>query len=78
VGGVFTIDGKEARALVSMLKPKIAVPMHFRWGGLSISIQNIEPFLEGLPEEAVLGVGNEIDFIKEDLPLTTEFWVFSP
>lgn len=78
VGGVFTIDGKEARNLVSKLRPRIAVPMHFRCGGLSISIQNIEPFLEGLPEEAVLGVGNEIDFIKEDLPPTTEFWVFSP
>ncbi len=78
VGGVFTIDGKEARALVSKLKPKIAVPMHFRWGGLSISIQTVDPFLEGLPEESVLRVGNEIDFMKEDLPPTTEYWVFSP
>jgi L-ascorbate metabolism protein UlaG (beta-lactamase superfamily) len=78
VGGVFTIDGKEARTLAALLKPKIAVPMHFRWGGLSISIQTVEPFLEGLPEESVLRVGNEIDFLKEDLPPTTEYWVFSP
>ncbi len=41
-------------------------------------MQTIEPFLEGLPEEAVLGVGNEVDITKEDLPQGTEYWVFSP
>jgi L-ascorbate metabolism protein UlaG (beta-lactamase superfamily) len=78
VGGVFTIDGKEARELVSKLKPRIAVPMHFRVGGLSISIQTVEPFLEGLPQDQILRVGNEVDFSKEELPSSTEYWVFSP
>jgi len=78
VGGVLTIDGMGARDLVARLKPKIAVPMHFRCGGLSISVQPVEPFLEGLPEESILRVGNEIDFMKEDLPASTEYWVFSP
>lgn len=78
VGGVFTIDGREARELIRKVRPKVAVPMHYRSGGLSISVQTIEPFLEGLPEEAVLGVGNEVDITKEDLPQGTEYWVFSP
>ena len=30
VGGVFTIDGKQARELIGILRPKVAVPMHFR------------------------------------------------
>ena len=78
VGGVFTIDGREARELISRMGPKIAVPMHYRWGGLSISVHTIEPFLEGIAEEAILGVGNEVDLTLEDLPPTTEYWVFSP
>jgi L-ascorbate metabolism protein UlaG (beta-lactamase superfamily) len=78
VGGVFTIDGAQARSLVAKLCPRIAIPMHFRWGGLSISVHTIEPFLQGLPEDAVVRVGNEVDFSREDLPPNTEYWVFSP
>jgi len=78
VGGVFTIDGVQARKLVSQLKPKIAVPMHFRVGGLSLSIQTADQFLEGLPKSKVLRVGNEVDFVPEELPSNTEYWVFSP
>ena len=78
VGGVFTINGTQARKLVNQLKPKIAVPMHFRVGGLSLSIQTADQFLEGLPESKVLRVGNEVDFVPEELPTETEYWVFSP
>ncbi len=77
VGGVFTIDGKKARKLVESLKPRIAIPMHFRVGGLSLSIQTIDEFLEDLPESRILRVGNEVDFVPEELPSETEFWVFS-
>lgn len=78
VGGVFTVDGAQAREIVSKIEPKVAVPMHFRTGGLSLSIQTVDPFLEGLAPEKVLRTGNEIDFVKEDLPDETEYWVFSP
>jgi|ADurb_Cas_01_Slu_FD_contig_31_1501698_length_1516_multi_17_in_0_out_0_1 L-ascorbate metabolism protein UlaG (beta-lactamase superfamily) len=78
VGGVFTIDGAQARALVSKLRPRVAIPMHFRWGGLSISVHTIDPFLQGIPEDVVVRVGNEVEFSREDLPPATEFWVFSP
>lgn len=30
VGGVFTKDGREARELISRMRPKVAVPMHHR------------------------------------------------
>lgn len=77
VGGVFTIDGAQAQRLVRMIEPKIAIPMHFRVGGLSMSIQNADAFLKGLPEEKVVRVGNEIEFEADDLPEGTEYWVFS-
>ncbi len=77
VGGVFTIDGAQAQRLVRAIGPKVAVPMHFRVGGLSMSIQNADAYLNGLPEESVVRVGNEVEFEAEDLPERTEHWVFS-
>ncbi|NLX48093.1 MAG: MBL fold metallo-hydrolase [Euryarchaeota archaeon] len=77
VGGVFTIDGAQAQEMVRAIKPKVAVPMHFRVGGLSMSIQNADGFLNGLPDENVVRVGNEVEFEAEDLPERTEYWVFS-
>ncbi len=77
VGGVFTIDGAQAQLLVKRINPKVAIPMHFRVGGLSMSIQNADGFLKGLPEEKVVRVGNEVEFEAEDLPEETEYWVFS-
>ncbi len=77
VGGVFTIDGAQARTLVRSINPRVAIPMHFRVGGLSLSIQNADGFLEGLPEEKVVRVGNEVEFEADDLPEETEYWVFS-
>lgn len=77
VGGVFTIDGPQALQLISAIKPKIAIPMHFRVGGLSLSIQTIDRFLKGIPKEKLLRVGNSAEFEKADLPDSTEYWVFS-
>lgn len=77
VGGVFTIDGAQAQDLVKQIGPKVAIPMHFRVGGLSMSIQNADGFLKGLPEEKIVRVGNEVEFEAEDLPEKTEYWVFS-
>jgi L-ascorbate metabolism protein UlaG (beta-lactamase superfamily) len=78
VGGVFTIDGRQARELITILKPKVAVPMHFRIGGLSMSIHTINDFLEELPEDKIVRVGNEIEFMPDELPEQTEYWIFSP
>jgi len=78
VGGVFTLDGAGAQRLVDRLQPKVVVPMHFRIGGLSLSIQTVDGFLAGIPENRVRRVGNEVELEKEDLPEDTEYWVFSP
>ncbi|HUL39412.1 MAG TPA: MBL fold metallo-hydrolase, partial [Methanomassiliicoccales archaeon] len=38
VGGVFTVDGRQARKVVTDVSPKAAIPMHYRYGGLTLSI----------------------------------------
>lgn len=77
VGGVFTIDGAQAQRLVQAINPRVAIPMHFRVGGLSMSIHNADGFLKGLPEDQIVRVGNEVEFEADDLPERTEYWVFS-
>lgn len=44
VGGTYTIDAGEAQALVTELRPKIVVPMHFSTPHLSFSLAPLERF----------------------------------
>jgi L-ascorbate metabolism protein UlaG (beta-lactamase superfamily) len=76
VGDVFTIGPAKAWELIQKVRPKVAVPMHYRVGGLSLSIQPIEPFLE-FAGDAVVKVGNEIDIEKDELPGELTVWVFT-
>jgi len=77
VGNVFTIGPKEAWNVINALKPNVAIPMHYRVGGLSLSIKPVDPFLEEANEDSIVRVGNEIDFEREDLPDDLEVWVFT-
>jgi len=76
IGGTFTLDAKQAWRIIKKVKPRIAVPMHYKIGGLSLPITGIEPFLEKSNYE-ILKVGNEIDIEKEDLPEEPEIWTFT-
>jgi L-ascorbate metabolism protein UlaG (beta-lactamase superfamily) len=76
IGGTFTLDAKQAWRIIKKVKPRIAVPMHYKIGGLSLPITGIEPFLEENNYE-ILKVGNEIDIEKEDLPEEPEIWTFT-
>ena len=76
VGGTFTIDAENAWEIINKIKPKITIPMHYKIGGLSLPIDNIDKFLDKNPYE-ILKVGNEIDIEKEDLPLEKEVWIFT-
>ena len=76
VGGNYTIDADQAWRVIQMLKPRIAIPMHYRIEGLSIPIAGIDPFLEKNVYK-ILKVGNEIDIEKDELPKEPEVWVFT-
>lgn len=77
VGGTFTIGPKRAYEVIEAIKPNIAVPMHFKIGGLSLDIKEVRPFLEKYDDENIYKIGVELDFLKSDLPDETEIWVFS-
>ena len=76
VGGNFTIDAEKAWNVINGIKPKIVIPMHYKFGGLSLPIAEIDLFLAKNNFD-VLHVGNEIDIEREDLPENPEIWVFT-
>ena len=76
IGGTFTVDAEQAWKAINSIKPKIAIPMHYKIGGLSLPIDGIDPFLEK-NRYKTLKVGNEIDIEKEDLPSEMEIWTFT-
>ena len=74
VGGVYTIDAQQAQSLVRALKPRIAVPMHYKTRYLQFALGEVNPFLEGF--EAVRYIrGSSFEVYKEKLPPATEIWV---
>lgn len=51
VGGYYTIDATQAAALVSMVKPRVAVPMHYRHAPYGLAnVGGVEPFLAAFDE----------------------------
>jgi L-ascorbate metabolism protein UlaG (beta-lactamase superfamily) len=75
VGDVFTLNASGAWKVISKLKPRIVVPMHYRVGGLSLSIKPVDEFVADA--KRVQRIGNEIDFERDDLPDEQQVWVFS-
>lgn len=50
-GGVYTVSPSEARQVVRQLAPRrMVVPIHFRTEPLTIDLEPVEAFLQGLPE----------------------------
>jgi L-ascorbate metabolism protein UlaG (beta-lactamase superfamily) len=76
VGGYYTIDAKAATEIVAKVRPKIAIPMHYKVAGLTYPISVVEPFLEGKPNVKRLGRA-ENTYLKAQLPPPTEIDVFS-
>ncbi len=76
VGGVFTIGPEQAVEWIAQLQPTVSVPMHYRVGGISLSIKPVDEFLS-LIDRKVLKVGNVVSFQPEDLTGEPLVWVFS-
>lgn len=68
VGGVYTIDAKGAAENVSLLEPRIIVPMHY--GGLpgfKIALDNVDNFLKEMGAENI-SPQPKLAITKEKLP----------
>ncbi|MBI5001343.1 MAG: MBL fold metallo-hydrolase [Euryarchaeota archaeon] len=77
VGDVFTIDGKRALETARLLTPRVVVPMHFRFGTLTLGIKSLKDFTSLLKKDVIVkNVGNEIEFEREDFADEEEVWLF--
>lgn len=77
VGGTFTVDAKGATAVINRLRPRIAIPMHYRTPKVSLDIAPVDDFLAGKPRVRRIE-GSEIDLDKGSLPEPTEIVVLQP
>ena len=54
VGGFYTIDAEDAKAICDALKPRIVIPMHYRHDGHGLAVvAGVEPFLALWGKESV-------------------------
>jgi L-ascorbate metabolism protein UlaG (beta-lactamase superfamily) len=62
VGGVYTVDGKQAARITERLRPRVVVPIHYKTKRLTIELDTVEPFLSALDERfhRVHAVGNTL------------------
>ncbi len=51
VGGVYTIDAKDAARVVAQLDPKIVIPMHYKLDDLKVDLQPLDNFLKEMSVE---------------------------
>lgn len=71
IGGTFTMPPDTAREVLQQLKPKIAIPMHYREDMSLLSM-----FLTGLKSRRL--AGNTLTVSKATLPPPTEIIVLTP
>lgn len=76
VGGIFTIDSKQAAGIVAQLEPKIVIPMHYFVEGLKFQLDPAENFLKEMGAEGVQSVP-KLSITKDKLPEETEIVVLN-
>jgi L-ascorbate metabolism protein UlaG (beta-lactamase superfamily) len=46
VGGVYTLDAKQAANIISQIEPKIVIPMHYQVPNLNLKLDSLDQFLK--------------------------------
>jgi len=77
VGGTFTIDARGATGVVNRLRPRIAIPMHYRTPKVKLNLASVDGFLSEKPRVRRVE-GSEIELTKDTLPKPTEIVVLQP
>lgn len=75
VGGIYTINGQDAQNLIELLHPKIVIPMHYRTHFIHFELYPVEDFSRHYSNVKAIP-GAKVDIVQEDLPKSTEIWVF--
>ncbi|OUJ19073.1 Zn-dependent hydrolase of the beta-lactamase fold [Methanonatronarchaeum thermophilum] len=68
-GGNFTINAEEAAQTINLIKPKIAIPMHYKLPGLTVPIDGVDEFKQEIKNYSE--VNNPYKLPKQ-LPKQTE------
>lgn len=77
IGGVFTIDSKLAGTVVDDLKPKIAMPMHYKTAKCDWPLNTVDDFVADKKNVRRLN-SSEIEIEAGKLPDVTEIVVLEP
>jgi len=77
IGGVYTLDPKEATEVMNLLKPKILIPMHYKTPGCGFPIASVDEFLEGKPSVERMGT-SEMTLEKANFPEPVHIVVLDP
>lgn len=76
VGGVYTIEARDAPDIISQIEPKIIIPMHYKLPGLKFELADVSAFLAVMGKEAVEPLP-KLSISKEKLPEEPEIAVLS-
>ena len=77
VGGVFTIDAKQADEVVRRLSPNIVIPMHYKIPNLDLPIAGVEQFIAGKTNVEKIPT-NTYTITKDELPKEPKIVVLTP
>jgi len=53
VGGMYTINGKEAGKIISQIEPNIIIPMHYALPNLKVKLGPVEEFLQAMGKKGL-------------------------
>lgn len=73
VGGVYTIDAKQAPDIIAALEPKIVIPIHYKLPGLKFNLEPVDNFLKAMGKEKK--PQSKISISKDRLPEELEIAV---
>jgi L-ascorbate metabolism protein UlaG (beta-lactamase superfamily) len=68
VGGVYTIDAKEATKVISQIEPRIVIPMHYKIPGLKVKLDELGAFLKAIGDKGAKAE-DKISIQKKNLPV---------
>jgi L-ascorbate metabolism protein UlaG (beta-lactamase superfamily) len=77
VGGIYTVDAKQAVEIVEKVNPKIVIPMHYKTSHLKFDLAPVDNFLSLIKYPIKRFSEKEIEITKETLPESTEVWVLT-
>jgi L-ascorbate metabolism protein UlaG (beta-lactamase superfamily) len=76
VGGLYTIDAREATQVAELINPKVLIPMHFKTEKCGFPIAPLEDFLKGKARVIKLET-SETSFDKRTLPQQMEIVILT-